>query len=62
MSRLGKSEIAHGEILTLNETLARVQAVTLDDARRVAEQVLSQPMTLAAVGPGPMKGLRGVLA
>jgi predicted Zn-dependent peptidase len=62
MSRLGKSEIAHGEILTLNETLARVEAVTLDDARRVAEQVLSQPMTLAAVGPVTMKGLRGVLA
>jgi predicted Zn-dependent peptidase len=62
MSRLGKSEIAHGEILTLNETLARVQAVTLDDAHRVAHQVLSQPMTLAAVGPVRMKGLREVLA
>ena len=60
MSRLGKSEIAHGEILTLDETLARVQAVTLDDARRVAERVLSQPMTLAVLGPGTMKGLRGV--
>jgi predicted Zn-dependent peptidase len=62
MSRLGKSEISHGEILTLNETLARVEAVTLDDARRVAERVLSQPMTLAAVGPVTMKELRGVLA
>ena len=59
MSRLGKSEVAHGEILTLNETLARVQAVTLADANRVAEQVLSQPMTLAVVGPAGMKGLRG---
>jgi predicted Zn-dependent peptidase len=62
MSRLGKSEIAHGEILTLNETLARVEAVTLEDARRVAERVLSQPMTLAAVGPVKLKELRGVLA
>ena len=62
MSRLGKSEIAHGEILTLNETLARVEAVTLADARRVAERVLSQPMTLAAVGPSTMKGLREVVA
>ena len=32
MSRLGQSEVAHGEILTLDETLKRVQAVTLDDA------------------------------
>ena len=51
MSRLGKSEIAHGEILTVSESLRRIQAVTLDDARRVAERVLSQPMTLAALGP-----------
>ena len=51
MSRLGKSEIAHGEILTVNESLRRIQAVTLDDAREVAKRVLSQPMTLAALGP-----------
>ena len=60
MSRLGKSEVSHGEILTLSETLQRVQAVTLDDAHRVAERVLSQPMTLAVVGPVGMKELRGV--
>ena len=59
MSRLGKSEVAHGEILTLDETLRRVEAVTLDDAHVVAERVLSQPMTLAVVGPKSMKGLRG---
>jgi predicted Zn-dependent peptidase len=59
MSRLGKSEIAHGEILTLDETLRRVQAVTLEDAQSIAERVLSQPMTLAVVGPTSMKGLRG---
>jgi predicted Zn-dependent peptidase len=34
--------------------------VTLDDAHRVAERVLSQPMTLAVVGPVGMKELRGV--
>ena len=62
MSRLGKSEVAHGEILTLDETLKRVRAVTIDDAREVANRVLSQPMTLAVVGPKSMKGLRGVHA
>ncbi|MFN2544050.1 MAG: M16 family metallopeptidase, partial [Actinomycetota bacterium] len=51
MSRLGKSEIAHGEILSVDETLDRIDAVTLDDARRVAERVLSQPMALAVIGP-----------
>ncbi len=51
MSRLGKSEIGHGEILTLNQTLRRVGAVTLEDARRAAQRVLSQPMTLTVLGP-----------
>jgi predicted Zn-dependent peptidase len=56
MSRLGKSEIALGEILTVDETLRRLKAVTLDDARRVAERVLSQPMTLTVLGPfGPTR-------
>ena len=51
MSRLGKSEIAHGEILTVGEALKRIDAVTLDDAQRVADRVLSQPMTLTVLGP-----------
>jgi predicted Zn-dependent peptidase len=36
--------------------------VTLNDANEVAKRVLSQPMTLAVVGPKSMKGLRGVHA
>lgn len=51
MSRLGKSEIAHGEILSVSESLKRIERVSLDDARRVAERVLSQPMTLTVLGP-----------
>ncbi|HET9673028.1 MAG TPA: pitrilysin family protein, partial [Actinomycetota bacterium] len=62
MSRIGKSEIAHGEILTVTEALRRVQAVTLDDARRVAERVLSQPMTLTVLGPFAKRDFEGVLA
>jgi predicted Zn-dependent peptidase len=51
MSRLGKSEIGHGEILTLSQMLRRIDAVSLEDARRVAERVLSQPMSLTVLGP-----------
>jgi predicted Zn-dependent peptidase len=51
MSRLGKSEIGHGETLTVNQLLARIEAVTPEDARRAAKRVLSQPMTTTVLGP-----------
>jgi predicted Zn-dependent peptidase len=51
MNRLGKSEIAQGEILTVDQTLKRIEGVKLADANRVANQVLSQPMTLTVLGP-----------
>jgi len=51
MSRLGKSEIGHGETLTVSQLLSRIQAVTPEDARRAAERVLSQPMTTTVLGP-----------
>jgi predicted Zn-dependent peptidase len=51
MSRLGKSEIAHGEVISLDEVLERIDAVTADDAREVAEKVLSQPLSLTVLGP-----------
>jgi predicted Zn-dependent peptidase len=62
MSRLGKSEVAMGEILTVDETLRRLKAVTLDDARRVAMQVLSQPMTLTVLGPSGAAAFRGAMS
>ncbi len=62
MSRIGKSEIAHGEILTVSQALRRVEDVTLDDARRVAKRVLSQPMTLTVLGPFAKRDLAGVMA
>jgi len=62
MSRIGKSEIGHGEILTVNQALKRVEDVSIDDARRVADRVLSQPMTLTVLGPFAKRDLEGVMA
>jgi predicted Zn-dependent peptidase len=61
MSRIGKSEIGHGEILTVNQSLKRVEGVTLDDAQRVANRVLSQPMTLTVLGPFAKRDLAEVM-
>jgi predicted Zn-dependent peptidase len=51
MSRLGKSEIGHGEILSDSQVLRRIDAVTVEDAERVAERVLAEPMTTTVLGP-----------
>ncbi len=51
MSRLGKSELAQGEVISVDETLARIDAVTPEQVRRVAADLLGQPLSLGAVGP-----------
>jgi predicted Zn-dependent peptidase len=58
MNRLGKSEIGHGEILTIDEVLERIDAVTAEDALRSAQRVLSQPMTLTVLGPFSKDAIR----
>ena len=52
MRRLGRSELVEGEIPTLDEVIARIEAVTADDARRVIDRVFAGAhRTLAVVGP-----------
>jgi predicted Zn-dependent peptidase len=51
MTRLGKSEIGHGEILSIDEIIERIDSVTSEDARDVAETVLSRPRAVTVIGP-----------
>jgi predicted Zn-dependent peptidase len=51
MNRLGKSEIAHGEVISLDEVLERIDAVTVEDARDVAADVLGGPRSVSVIGP-----------
>jgi predicted Zn-dependent peptidase len=51
MSRIGRSQLVHGEVLTLDELVERTAAVTAADVRRVIERVVTGPRTLAVVGP-----------
>ena len=58
MSRLGKGELLYGELLTVDEVLRRVDAVTPDDVRAVAADLLRRPQSLAVVGPFDESRLR----
>ncbi|MEZ5141300.1 MAG: pitrilysin family protein [Acidimicrobiales bacterium] len=51
MARLGTGETVRGEVVPVQEHLARVRAVTVDDVARVADRVLRSPRTVAVVGP-----------
>jgi predicted Zn-dependent peptidase len=51
MTRIGKSEIAYGDILGVDELLARIDAVTPDDVAGVAGDVLHRARCLTVVGP-----------
>lgn len=56
MSRIGKSELVYGEHLSVDEQLAIIGAVTADQVREVARDILGQRPTLALVGPFPDPG------
>ncbi len=52
MHRIGGSELSLGEIQTLDEIVAEIDAITPDDIGRVVDRVLAnRERTLAAVGP-----------
>jgi predicted Zn-dependent peptidase len=51
MSRLGKGELLYRDLLTVDGLLERIDAVTPDDVRAVAAHVLSNPASLAVIGP-----------
>jgi predicted Zn-dependent peptidase len=51
MSRLGKGELLYGDLLSVDELLTRVDAVTPDAVREVAADLLNRPMSLAVIGP-----------
>ena len=52
MERIGRSEVTSGEIQSVDEMVAAIDAVTPDDVARVIDRVLGAgPRVLAAVGP-----------
>lgn len=51
MSRIGSAQLLHGEVKTIDEVLARIDAVGPDEVRAAAVQLAAAPRTLAAVGP-----------
>ncbi len=51
MSRLGKGELLYDELLSVDDVLRRIDAVTPETVREVAAELLVRPMSLAVIGP-----------
>ncbi|MEO3810079.1 pitrilysin family protein [Sphaerisporangium sp. B11E5] len=51
MSRIGKSELVYDTLMPVDEVLARIDAVTPEEIDAVAREILTQPMSLAVIGP-----------
>ena len=51
MSRLGRNELTGIEHLSVDDVIAKIDSVTLDDTIEVAEAMYSGPFVLGAVGP-----------
>ncbi len=51
MGRLGKAELLHDELLSIDEVMARIDAVTCADVQELARELFRRKEILAIVGP-----------
>nr|BFE87768.1 hypothetical protein GCM10020093_103690 [Planobispora longispora] len=51
MSRIGKGDLVYDELLSVDEVLARIDAVTPEEITEIARDIFTRPLTLAVIGP-----------
>jgi predicted Zn-dependent peptidase len=51
MTRLGKAELVHGELLSQAESLERIRAVSAEEVRALAAELAAAPRSTVRVGP-----------
>jgi predicted Zn-dependent peptidase len=51
MNRIGRSELNYGEHRSIEDTLAKIGDVTLDEVNAVAHKLLTRPFGAAVLGP-----------
>jgi len=51
MSRLGMAELVHGELLSIEESLEKINGVTAQQVQEIAAELAARPRTTVRVGP-----------
>ncbi len=59
MSRIGASELLHGQVLTIDELLARVASVDRHEVAELAQRIAAGPRSVSVVGPFDADELAG---
>jgi len=62
MTRLGKGELLYNELLTVDQLLSKVDAVSVEQVRDAAADLLARPMSLAVIGPFEDRDFAATLA
>lgn len=59
---MASRHMTHGTWITIPEMIAKIEAVTMEDVKRVAAQVVQSKPSLAMVGPAPDLDYEAILA
>jgi predicted Zn-dependent peptidase len=51
MSRIGKSELVYGNVMSFDQIMKEIEKVTPDEIQAIASEILQSRPTLAVVGP-----------
>ncbi len=62
MSRIGAGQLLHGEVMSVEEVLGRIDSVTLADVNALAERHLGDRRVLAVVGPFSAEEFAGAVS
>jgi predicted Zn-dependent peptidase len=61
MSRIGAAMLLHGEVLSVDEVLEKIETVDRAQVLDVAAQLAQAPRTVSAVGPFDEDGFQSLL-
>ncbi|MFZ0665442.1 MAG: pitrilysin family protein [Acidimicrobiales bacterium] len=58
MSRIGSSLLLHGKVMPVDDVIAKIEKITVDDIGKAAHELAEQTRTISTVGPVELAGAR----
>jgi predicted Zn-dependent peptidase len=58
MSRIGSSLLLHGKVMPVDDVIAKIEKITVDDVGKAAHELANQTRTISTVGPVELAGAR----